>query len=99
SPPSSTLFPYTTLFRSGLARNANVAKTLSMAFFSTAGTLWLYSGVMKRYASPAAIVSFHRRTAGAENAGFRGSPTVARFSPNMRSEEHTSELQSLRHLV
>ena len=47
-----------------------MAKTLSMAFFSTAGTLWLYSGVTKRYASPAAIVSFHRRTTGAENAGF-----------------------------
>src|SRR5258705_4590195 len=54
-PPRSTLFPYTTLFRS-------------------------YAGV------PMAIPVAVRRL----------SPSAARA---MRSEEHTSELQSLRHLV
>src|SRR5262245_64197204 len=54
-PPRSTLFPYTTLFRS---------------------------------------------TAGATNFGFSvcKKPLVAKSS-TLRSEEHTSELQSLRHLV
>src|ERR1019366_10566044 len=56
-PPRSTLFPYTTLFRS--------------AFLSTPGKLWLYSGVTIIYASASSI----------------------------RSEEHTSEPQSLTNLV
>src|SRR5262245_66417731 len=58
-PPRSTLFPYTTLFRSFIA--------------STMPTVW-----------PASIVSPSFTNGGA---------------PGCRSEEHTSELQSLRHLV
>jgi hypothetical protein len=50
----------------GLLRNAKLANTLSIAFFSTPGTLWLYSGVMNRYASPSAMRWFHRRTTGSE---------------------------------
>src|ERR1019366_10356211 len=42
-PPRSTLFPYTTLFRS--------------AFLSTPGKLWLYSGVTIIYASASSIRS------------------------------------------
>src|SRR5947199_1908415 len=60
-PPRSTLFPYTTLFRSRLS----------------AGTL------TRRASGP----TFWTMTRGAE----RGC--------GLRSEEHTSELQSLRHLV
>src|SRR5438045_4799187 len=56
-PPRSTLFPYTTLFRS-------------------AGPTW---------GNPRAVGR------GAED--YRGA------CPKLRSEEHTSELQSLRHLV
>src|SRR5258705_1142664 len=55
-PPRSTLFPYTTLFRSQLAHHA----------FQT-----------PHHAREPVVVEFVRR----------------------RSEEHTSELQSLRHLV
>src|SRR5262245_65320259 len=67
-PPRSTLFPYTTLFRSGRAHGAQF---------------------------PAADVrDRHRDTAR------RGAPR-RRLGPDLghRSEEHTSELQSLRHLV
>src|SRR5258705_2497561 len=60
-PPRSTLFPYTTLFRS--AENPTIAERAS---------------------------------------GVRGIPLragQASAGPARRSEEHTSELQSLRHLV
>src|SRR5258705_9788516 len=60
-PPRSTLFPYTTLFRSPV-----------------------------------------RISRAAENMGSRGASLYAcavRLSAQPRSEEHTSELQSLRHLV
>src|ERR1039458_10446777 len=52
-PPRSTLFPYTTLFRSGTTISAETRRH------------WLW----------------------------------ASLAANLRSEEHTSELQSLRHLV
>src|SRR5438552_11612023 len=62
-PPRSTLFPYTTLFRSG--------------------------GVSRR-SRPA--LRHHRRLSMVRGVG-------ARFEPWIRSEEHTSELQSPDHLV
>src|SRR5689334_24843683 len=72
-PPRSTLFPYTTLFRSSFLRNARAASV-----------------------SGAAIQSDNASTAIAE-------PTVpanARVNTApVRSEEHTSELQSQFHLV
>src|SRR5262245_64341288 len=55
-PPTSTLFPYTTLFRS--ASSSRTAKTATRQFVACASRC-----------------------------------------PKWRSEEHTSELQSLRHLV
>src|SRR5437899_6591367 len=62
--PGSTLFPYTTLFRSGRGGNGG------------------------RGAEPAAP------------AAACGTPAGGAFgSTTWRSEEHTSELQSLRHLV
>src|SRR5262245_63948252 len=73
-PPSSTLFPYTTLFRSCLqsARHG------------------------LRDAPPVA-----RRLEGFERdaASSRGRSGNAHAHRPVRSEEHTSELQSLRHLV
>src|SRR5205814_9540655 len=65
-PPRSTLFPYTTLFRSGSAQDVHVRRTS----FWAAGSRGTYS---------------------AEHRNDHGLPG--------RSEEHTSELQSLRHLV
>src|SRR5437899_5372616 len=60
-PPRSTLFPYTTLFRSRV---------------------------------PARLALVERPQADREDRQLRGAPL-----PVPRSEEHTSELQSLRHLV
>src|SRR2546425_5236225 len=60
-PPRSTLFPYTTLFR-----------------------------------SPAAARRFHNSTAGEPETS--SVPTLC-ARPSSRSEEHTSELQSLAYLV
>src|SRR5437899_4680090 len=64
-PPRSTLFPYTTLFRSD--------------FHLRAGILSLEPVVLPAHAGARAGVSEEE--------------------PRERSEEHTSELQSLRHLV
>src|SRR5947199_2559149 len=72
-PPRSTLFPYTTLFRSGRAFTAICTGRGGTRSSSSRCKKWWWSG---------------GRTSG------RGSSP-----PLFRSEEHTSELQSLRHLV
>src|SRR5262245_62481004 len=64
-PPRSTLFPYTTLFRSGGSPRAPASAFRSRVLRS-------------------AVVP---------------SPRAENSTPKSRSEEHTSELQSLRHLV
>src|SRR2546425_7902560 len=70
-PPRSTLFPYTTLFRSSCAYNA---------------------GIMELNA-PSGVASASQHCEGRlSECGIR--PTAQR-----RSEEHTSELQSLAYLV
>src|SRR2546425_8828927 len=66
-PPRSTLFPYTTLFRSCLYSR-----------WSGAPTVWSISSDASRFG---------------ENAG------LPRTAMICRSEEHTSELQSLAYLV
>src|SRR5947199_6712998 len=73
-PPSSTLFPYTTLFRSRFAPRSSAG---------LAGTV--QSSALGR--------SHSRLNPDIANL----SESALAFSP--RSEEHTSELQSLRHLV
>src|SRR5262245_65330706 len=65
-PPRSTLFPYTTLFRSRSVTGVPVP--------------------------PRAPVPAHRSRGGP-------SPSAEQSTRQARSEEHTSELQSLRHLV
>src|SRR2546427_8617241 len=76
-PPRSTLFPYTTLFRSGVLDAVQQA--------AQAG-LWCLGWV--RYEAAAA---FDAAYAGALHATPQGEP--------LRSEEHTSELQSQSNLV
>src|SRR5262245_63595927 len=66
-PPRSTLFPYTTLFRSYL--EPNVEATVD-------GVLKRFKEKLHMYVGEARFAHIH-----------------------VRSEEHTSELQSLRHLV
>src|SRR5687767_15410860 len=76
-PPRSTLFPYTTLFRSWMGRM---------------GTAWAACGLSKC-----------TETAGEVKRGPQLAPeTQARRALwlfHVRSEEHTSELQSLAYLV
>src|SRR5262245_63859409 len=77
-PPRSTLFPYTTLFRSLNGRGDGAARG---AIIRRHGHRW--------QARDRPVASPLRRS-----GILRRSRTCAR-----RSEEHTSELQSLRHLV
>src|SRR5258705_9443919 len=70
-PPRSTLFPYTTLFRSPWGGTANTAGTYSHNYYTSGGCDSILNITLS--ISPDRITS--------------------------RSEEHTSELQSLRHLV
>src|SRR5262245_63313890 len=82
------LFPYTTLFRSG----ASVALVNGIAYFGTFENevIALDTAARKvkwRYEHPDRKFPFY------------SSPAVIGATVLIRSEEHTSELQSLRHLV
>src|SRR5262245_64103589 len=81
-PPRSTLFPYTTLFRSPEPR---IHRPVGPAGH---GTSWTSSW---RRSSPAGRSTARHSTS--------TSSTRPKPSKSSRSEEHTSELQSLRHLV
>src|SRR2546422_7119290 len=73
-PPRSTLFPYTTLFRSTLGRSESISST------------------------PNASASNSRAPPAPRRAWIR-SFTTSCCPYTVRSEEHTSELQSRLHLV
>src|SRR2546425_8604507 len=79
-PPRSTLFPYTTLFRSTAAHRSRLGDVGSGA--EAALVRGLAIRLDQRTATPAALIA---ELSGAPGAG--------------RSEEHTSELQSLAYLV
>src|SRR5690348_18067751 len=84
-PPTSTLFPYTTLFRSAVIGNinsgGNVGNAISVG--NTSGAVWVDGGNVSN--STSIGVTADGGTAIADAGG--------------RSEEHTSELQSPVHLV
>src|SRR5256884_5050474 len=84
-PPRSTLFPYTTLFRSGAA-----------AFTLTVNGTNFVSGSVVQWTSGARVTTFVSSTQlqAAITAG-----DIATAGTASRSEEHTSELQSRLHLV
>src|SRR5437899_7723129 len=81
-PPSSTLFPYTTLFRS----HRNVVRA------DIAGTRHQVFDEVARPVAGVGIIGLGRFIERVTNPH----PGAA---DELRSEEHTSELQSLRHLV
>src|SRR2546425_9769660 len=83
-PPRSTLFPYTTLFRSCQTRAAAASPSLIIERQTVSRASWAsqYSPALNR---SRARVTCARRTSGVIGG--------------MRSEEHTSELQSLAYLV
>src|SRR2546430_12448682 len=80
-PPRSTLFPYTTLFRSmksGIFSCGGVSRPLKVTCFAPAATPALFKTSFKR-------------------TPFQRALPIAPFP--IRSEEHTSELQSQSNLV
>src|SRR5205814_10460684 len=96
-PPPSSLFPYTTLFRSDFFQ-PNPRATVERGDYLLTSYEWgvTYSGMLR-----AGEVTGDPRFA--DYAGRRlrfiaDAAPVFRALPR-RSEEHTSELQSLRHLV
>src|SRR5207253_10143769 len=90
-PPSSTLFPYTTLFRSELT---NVTFTVTGVDSSIpAPSLTISASQLPTGATFSA-------TQGTSPRGtFTWTPSEAQTGTFTRSEEHTSELQSRGHLV
>src|SRR3712207_9035798 len=95
-PPRSTLFPYTTLFRSA-ARVVNVAQRIAEA--ADAITDPDYRWEVALLASPE-VNAF--ALPGGKVAVLSGMLDVARSDDELaavRSEEHTSELQSRQYLV
>src|SRR2546429_1228193 len=88
-PPRSTLFPYTTLFRSPPRRSS-----CSRTWRSSAR--WAAVDQHLGCTRPSIAGRSMRRTARWE---LRNSPASSSISATVRSEEHTSELQSRLHLV
>src|SRR5256714_5801977 len=95
-PPRSTLFPYTTLFRSvrGLSR--------SRAGQPQEGTRVMGTRACRpaaRGRCPALVCQVARRNRRPKRHLGASAHRLRAFSPSFRSEEHTSELQSLAYLV
>src|SRR5690348_18359979 len=93
-PPRSTLFPYTTLFRSGLLVLAMFAGNLSMKPVTTP--------ILRRFGFRKVLLANGAITAVLIFAcGLLGpqTPKILIVVVLFRSEEHTSELQSPVHLV
>src|SRR3712207_7828735 len=83
-PPRSTLFPYTTLFRSPLHRR--FPHFLGKVCLNT-----LYANEISLSRSPGPVTEVRL-------LGWKSSRAKC-LSPRSRSEEHTSELQSRQYLV
>src|SRR5438132_10840571 len=86
-PPSSTLFPYTTLFRSDAASLVTRAVRDGDDYVLDGTKMWITN------AGEADLYLIMARTGG---PGARG---ISAFLVEARSEEHTSELQSHSDLV
>src|SRR3712207_8731178 len=82
-PPRSTLFPYTTLFRSNSPRGIGAAT--ARAFAAQGAAVFIHC-----FRSSATSEAGHAIAADAASAGEPG---------QRRSEEHTSELQSRQYFV
>src|SRR5205814_3652427 len=86
-PPPSTLFPYTTLFRSARAAG-NPSTPNSPKSASSQGRSARQVGTWGRKKCAQGLVVL-----------LKTKTTTTTTTTTKRSEEHTSELQSLRHLV
>src|SRR3712207_9568184 len=95
-PPRSTLFPYTTLFRS---RTAPAPLFAAPNIVATKVDSWDDSLTPDGKAEPGQTITYTvtiTNTGDADATGVVFNDTV---DPNTRSEEHTSELQSRQYLV
>src|SRR3712207_9130904 len=95
-PPRSTLFPYTTLFRSSLVPEMSVAENLFLGDMPSRGSVVLD----RREARTRARRLLAR--VGLENLSTGAPVRSLRLGVRQlveRSEEHTSELQSRQYLV
>src|SRR3712207_8201075 len=86
-PPRSTLFPYTTLFRSGLSNYAETGGCMNRQLWTT-----LFP---KETPYPLAFAGTDLDDPDSDGAGVRDGAD----DQDHRSEEHTSELQSRHYLV
>src|SRR5258705_13999873 len=95
-PPRSTLFPYTTLFRSpGGPIVDRLAKDGDARRFKFPRSLMAKESLDFSFSGIKTAVLYHCR--GQDGRGRR--QIDEQEVRDVRSEEHTSELQSLRHLV
>src|SRR5690606_42037298 len=93
-PPGSTLFPYTTLFRSGLAQALPMTPPMNL------------EELERRIAELRSVESWLRMNLSMLTSTIQGLEvqratiaTLRSFVSGARSEEHTSELQSRENLV
>src|SRR3712207_7175968 len=87
-PPRSTLFPYTTLFRSRPAARGLIPNPA------------VHRSTVRRRNATIDLVSSRRQRQTPECAfGLAACPAPAKRCLSARSEEHTSELQSRQYLV
>src|SRR3712207_8147714 len=86
-PPRSTLFPYTTLFRSGVGHRTRDGKSVR-SYLGMA--MWQPIGARK-----GGIGSYHMEKDYAASTVYK----YLREGIQIRSEEHTSELQSRQYIV
>src|SRR3712207_7925863 len=98
-PPRSTLFPYTTLFRSGVLPGGRPTVEDAYAYAKFArvalGTNDVDARARAHSAEELAFLVAHVAGTGPAN----GAVTYDDLSSAPRSEEHTSELQSRQYLV
>src|ERR1035441_4808538 len=94
-PPRSTLFPYTTLFRSGTVHE-NRELTGGRLFHGADLLRETLANFIQEGGHCPLTTRAAWRTSSSKGAGTQNAMTT---SAEARSEEHTSELQSLRHLV
>src|SRR3712207_7554624 len=87
-PPRSTLFPYTTLFRSDVAA-ARQALQRAEAELTR----------VSRGSDASAVATAERERVVAQAAMEKAQADLERLTREPRSEEHTSELQSRQYLV
>src|SRR5258708_40091706 len=95
-PPRSTLFPYTTLFRSGWTQH-----TTGVQIIRAAAILQLLLGNIGRPGGGILALRGHATIQGSTDIAtlYNIHPGYLNTPDGYRSEEHTSELQSPDHLV